>query len=102
MMIFEMREAAYEKAFELFDEVKDLDKQKKMIMCELEDALYDCYEASKEGGREDEEVSFRRAMRRHSTHDLELDDEDPKMYGYRSARGMRYAMRRRNRMGQFV
>ncbi|WP_173431802.1 hypothetical protein [Sharpea azabuensis] len=42
-----MRDAAYNKLFGLVDEVKELDKKKRIVMCELEEAVYDCYEASK-------------------------------------------------------
>lgn len=110
MMIIEMREAAYEKAFGLLDEMKELGKQKKAIMCELEDALYECYESSKQddeyedGEYEDEdrdaEINFRssRGMRRNMRmrHADEHEDE-MNMRGYR-----RSNMRRRNRMGRFV
>ena len=55
MMVIEMREAAQNKAFELLDELHDLGHQKKMVLCELEDTLYDCFEDSKE--EESEEKS---------------------------------------------
>jgi hypothetical protein len=48
MVMIEMREAAQDKAFELLDEIKDLGRQKKMALCELEDTLYDCFESESE------------------------------------------------------
>ena len=113
-MIIEMREAAYDKAFSLLDEIKDLGKKKKMALCELEDAIYECYEASKDKGDDEYEeetpewedessdIDFRgrRGMRRMRgmRHD-EMDDESMQMRGYRSSRsGMRM---RRNRYGRY-
>lgn len=55
MIVFEMREAAYNKLFGLVDEVKELDKKRRMIICELEEAVYDCYEASKSEDEYDED-----------------------------------------------
>lgn len=88
MMIIEMKEAAYSKAFELLDEIKELGKKKKMVLCELEDAIYECYEASKDGSEEESELKFknyRSGIRRHD----DEDDEDMYMSGYRRSRGMR-------------
>ena len=48
MMVIEMREAAQEKALDLVDELHELGHQKKMILCELEDTLYDCFEGSED------------------------------------------------------
>lgn len=113
MVIIEMREAAYDKAFSLLEEIKDLGKKKKMVLCELEDTLYECYEASKdketseydddyEGSEENEESSdidfrrrggYRSGMR---MHDIE---DGMQMRGYRSGRsGMRM---RRNRYDRY-
>lgn len=113
MIVIEMREAAYEKAFGLIDEIKDLSKKKHMILCELEDAIYECYESSKQDDDyeydEDEyknedgesELNLRRSrgMRKNMRmrHNDEYDDE-MNMRGYRRSSGMR----RRNRMGRFV
>lgn len=112
MMIIEMRDAAYERAFGLLDEMKELGKQKKMVMCELEDALYECYESSKqdeeyegedseyEGEDQDTELNLRssRGMRRNMRmrHNNEREDE-MNLRGYR-----RSGMRRRSRMGRFI
>lgn len=116
MVVIEMREAAYSKVFDLLYEIKDLDKKKKIALCELEDAIYECYEASKdeeeyespeEDQYEDEEqdINFRRSggmrrsMRSMRSHNEEFDGESgAQMRGYRSRRNMR----RRNRMGQYM
>ena len=80
MMIIEMRKAAQDKAFELLDEIKDLGHQKKMVLCELEDALYECFESSEEEYEDyerDPEMefrrrrSYRRGMRSHDYDDYE-------------------------------
>jgi hypothetical protein len=114
MMVIEMREAAQEKAFDLIDEMKDLGRQKKMIMCELEDTLYDCFEYSKEDKEPEEEATdegtdlgFKKGMyNRHyamRNFDKPYDDEDEmmehQMRQYRRNRAMRM---RRNRMGRFA
>ena len=109
MVVIEMRDAAYETAFDLLEEAKHSAKKTKLTLCELEDAMYDCYAASKdeeeyehdedyEKSDEDFDVDFRRGRkgyryddRRHDTH-----EDDDVQYGLRSHR-MR-AMRRR-RMG---
>lgn len=62
-MVIELRKAAQDKAFELLDEIKDLGHQKKMVLCELEDALYECFESSEEEYEDYEkepEMDFRR------------------------------------------
>lgn len=73
-MLIEFKEAAYSKAFELLDEAKEHSKETKMVLCALEDALYECYDASKEesdsydseedyGDFEGSEVNYRRGRR---------------------------------------
>ena len=57
MVVIEMREAAQEKALDLIDELHELGHHKKMILCELEDTLYDCFESSKDDEHEEEETS---------------------------------------------
>lgn len=101
MVIIEMREAAYDKAFGLLDEIKDLGKKKKMAICELEDAIWECYEASKDKETEsdseedntDMEYRRRSGMRRRSMrehmYDDDYEDDDMRMRGYRRSRGMR-------------
>jgi hypothetical protein len=98
-MVIELRKAAQDKAFELLDEIKDLGHQKKMVLCELEDALYECFESSEEEYEDyekDPEMEFRRrrsykyGMRKH---DREYDDDDYEGVQYR--RGMRMRRSRR-------
>lgn len=109
MMVIEMREAAQDKAFELLDEIKDLGRQKKMVLCELEDTLYDCFESSSEepsenGTDEGTDLGFKKDMynRHYAMRNFE-DDEDEKeamkMRAYRRSRAMRM---RRNRMGRYA
>lgn len=108
MLIVELREAIYNKAFDLMDEVKEHGKATKMAICALEDALYECYEASKdEWEREDysedpenydekSEMKLRRYRRNmRNNEDMINNDMD---YSMRSNRhtGMRM---RRNRIG---
>ena len=101
MVVIEMREAAQERALELIDELHDLGHEKKMILCELEDTLYDCFETPKDE-KEDEERSdegtdlgFKRryAMRNFNEDD---DRDTEKLHHYRRMR------MRRNRMGRYV
>lgn len=113
-MVIEMREAAYNKVFDLLDEVKDLGKKKKLVLCELEDAIYECYESSKEEYEsmddeqyedDDTDMNFRRyrgmrssrGMRSHEGHEYDFDGET-------QMRGARFRgnMRRRNRIGQYM
>ena len=54
MMVIEMREAAQERALDLVEELHELGHEKKMVLCELEDTLYDCFEDSKEDDMESE------------------------------------------------
>lgn len=92
MMVIEMRKAAQDKAFELLDEIKDLGHQKKMVLCELEDALYECFESSEEEYEDYEkepDMEFRKrrpyryGMRKHD------DDYEDEYEGMRMRRGMR-------------
>jgi hypothetical protein len=105
MVVIEMREAAKEAAFDLVDEAKDLQHQQKLVLCELEDTLYDCFEDSKEekeyGSDTDEgtDLGFKKSMynRHYAMRNFE-DEEYHPMHQYR-----RRAMRmRRNRMGRFA
>ena len=74
MIIYEFKESAYNKAFDLLDQIKEHGKKVKMAVCALEDALYDCYE-SEEDMMEDEDnldsnlkdrEMYRRNMRKHN------------------------------------
>ena len=91
-MVIELRKAAKDKAFDLLDEIKDLGHQKKMVLCELEDALYECFESSEEEYEDDDKDmefrrrrSYRSGMRKHSK---DYDDDE-----YEDIRGMRMRMR---------
>lgn len=113
MMIIEARQAAKDKAFDLIDEIKDLDRKKKIVFCELEETLYDCFESSEDeddeeveseyesGEGEDQNVDFRKYTAykhdRKFLHGMRHDDDDSHQYRRRAMR-----MRRRNRMGRFV
>lgn len=104
MVMIEMREAAQEKAFDLVDELHELGHQKKMILCELEDALYDCFETPKdkeegEGTDEGTDLGFKGSYS-HAMRNFNDDEKD--MYMRRAyRRNMRMRMRR-NRMGRYV
>lgn len=99
MMVIELRKAAQDKAFELLDEIEDLGYQKKMVLCELKDVLYECFESSEEEYEDYEkepEMDFRRrgsyryGMRKGTkSHDYD-DYEDMQM-----RRGMRMRSGRR-------
>lgn len=115
MVILEMRDAAYDTAFDLVDDAKHSAKKTKLALCKLEDALYDCYEASKkedyefedEGSEYLHDMMARKSGYRHGEHDdYEDEDEDyEKHHGMRGGRrrSSRGGMRmRRNRMGRFV
>lgn len=106
MVVIEMRDEAYDIAFDLLDEAKHSAKKTKMTLCELEDAMYDCLEASKdEEEYEDSEMGFRnRKDYRHDEHYGVSDDEDDMDMRMRSGmrRGRRRASMRRSRLGRFV
>lgn len=120
MMLIEMREAAKDKAFNLIDEIKDLGKQKKMAICELEDTLYECFESSGEDGQYEDTEKYdpsdyesmygmrRRSGMRYNRHYAMRDDmDDDSMNDDMNMRNMRsYGRRnmrmRRNRLGRFV
>ena len=97
MMVIEMRESAKERVMDLLEEVKELGHRKKMLLCELEDALYECFESEKDDREEDEEMdkNYRRsrAYRRRSMmrdHSDERDEMEPieerRHYGMRMRR----------------
>ena len=107
-----MRENAYDAAFELLEEAKHSAKKTKLTLCELEDAMYDCYEASKEEDDpeyEDSELEFRSrgGYRHNDDYDMREDEDDRMDMRYRRNMRSRYGSRsglrmRRNRMGRFV
>ena len=101
MVVIEMREAAQEKALDLVDELHELGHQKKMILCELEDTLYDCFEADKddeehEGTEEGTDLGFK-GSRHYSMRNFEDDDDREMKHSYRRRMRMR-----KNRMGRYV
>ena len=103
MVVIEMREAAQEKALDLVDELHELGHQKKMILCELEDTLYDCFESSEhdekeEGTDEGTDLGFKNKYSRlHAMRNFEDDGDMETRHSYRRRLGMR-----RNRMGRYV
>ena len=95
-----MREAVQDKALDLFDELHELDHQKEMVLCELEDTLYDCFEKDdeKEDGESEEGKDL--GFKNHYTHRYGMrnfndDTEEDTMYRMNRRRQMRM---RRNRM----
>ena len=97
MVMIEMRDAVYDTAFDLLDEAKLNAKKTKLTLCELENAMYDCYESSR-GEHEDkeeedkEDISFRGVSG--YRHDEEYDEEEP-MNRMAHRRRSRMRMRRR-------
>ena len=96
MMVIEMRDAK-ERAFSLLEEIKDLGHRKKMALCELEDALYECFESEKEDYEDDEmtDRNYRRsrAYRRRMSmrnRDEEYDGEMPEERRHHDMRMRRY------------
>ena len=101
MVMIEMRDEAYDVAFDLLEEAKHSAKKTKLALCELEDAMYDCLEASDDKeDYEESDIDFRsRRDYRHDEHYGVHDDEDDihMRSGMRRRRGMR-----RSRLGRFV
>ena len=103
MVVVEFKDAARERAFELVDEIKELNREKRMVVCELEDTLYDCFEDLKEedkeeGSEEGKDLGFKSKYNRHyAMRNFEEDDEEYPMHHYRRAMRMR-----RNKMGRYV
>lgn len=102
MVMIEMRDSAYDMAFDLLEEAKHSAKKTKLTLCELEDAMYDCYEAGKEENSEEyyePEMDFRghsgmRSNYRHDEHDMREDEDDDARYAMRRM-GRRRGMRMR-------
>jgi hypothetical protein len=102
MVMIEMKDSLYDTAFDLLDEAKLNAKKTKLTLCELENAMYDCYESIKEENSEDDkDIKFRgvSGYKEDYRHDEQYgvgDDEDEAMLNKRMAhrrRNMR--MRRR-------
>lgn len=112
-MVIEFREAAYDKAFRLLDEVKEHGKATKMAICALEDAMYDCYEASRdseeeyedredfeippvEDGDDELEINYRNGSRSAMRRNMRMryhDNDETNMQNYRMGRRMRRSRR---------
>lgn len=101
MMVIETRQATKDKIFDLIEEMKSLGHEKKMIICELEETLYDCFESleddedyeNDEYMSKEDDVDFRKMYGRRRNE----DDMDMRMN-----RRHPLHMRRRNKMGRFV
>lgn len=96
MIVIEMRDAK-EKAFELLDEIKELGRDKKMLLCELEDTLYDCFdeheEKESEGSDEGKDLAYKtKYEHRYAMRNFDYEDEDHPYY--RRSMRMRSRMRR--------
>ena len=100
MVVIEMRDAVYDTAFDLLDEAKLNAKKTKLTLCELENAMYDCYEASREGKEEKdgehEDIEFRGVSGYHHDEEYDVRDEDEEpMRRMAHRRRSRLRMRRR-------
>lgn len=96
MMIVEMREAAQERAFDLVDELHELGHHKKMVLCELEDALYDCFEDLDKESEESEEgtdLGFKK-YRKYGMRNFEDEEKEYTPEKHRLMRMRRRRMRR--------
>ena len=99
MVMIEMRDAVYDTAFDLLDEAKLNAKKTKLTLCELENAMYDCYEASRDSKEEkegeSEDMDFRGVSGyRDEEYDVHSEDEEP-MRRMAHRRRSRLRMRRR-------
>lgn len=101
MVMIEMKDSLYDTAFDLLDEAKLNAKKTKLTLCELENAMYDCYESIKEENSEDDkDMKFRgvSGYKEDYRHDEQYgvgDDEDEEM---RKMHHRRRAMRMRRRL----
>lgn len=101
MVMIEMKDSLYDTAFDLLDEAKLNAKKTKLTLCELENAMYDCYESIKEENSEDDkDIKFRgvSGYKEDYRHDEQYgvgDDEDEEM---RKMHHRRRAMRMRRRL----
>ena len=101
MVMIEMRDSLYDTAFDLLDEAKLNAKKTKLTLCELENAMYDCYESIKEDNSDDEkDIKFRgvSGYKEDYRHDEQYgvgDDEDEEM---RKMHHRRRNMRMRRRL----
>ena len=103
MVVIEMRDSLYDTAFDLLDEAKLNAKKTKLTLCELENAMYDCYESMKEDkdSEDEKDMKFRgvSGYKEDYRHDEQYgvgDDEDEEMR--RQMHHRRRAMRMRRRL----
>ena len=103
MVMIEMRDSLYDTAFDLLDEAKLNAKKTKLTLCELENAMYDCYESMKEDkdSEDEKDMKFRgvSSYKEDYRHDEQYgvgDDEDEEMR--RQMHHRRRAMRMRRRL----
>ena len=101
MVMIEMKDSLYDTAFDLLDEANLNIKKTKLTLCELENAMYDCYESIKEENSEDDkDIKFRgvSGYKEDYRHDEQYgvgDDEDEEM---RKMHHRRRNMRMRRRL----
>lgn len=109
MIVIEMRDAAYDIAFDLLDEAKHNAKQTTLTLCELEDAMYECYEASKDESEysDDQEskldfisMSERKPSYRHHECGTNENDDFDTNSSIKQSNRLRSMRMRRNRMGR--
>ena len=98
MVMIEMRDSLYDTAFDLLDEAKLNAKKTKLTLCELENAMYDCYESIKEekDGEDDKDMKFRGVSG--YKEDYRHDDEDEEAIMNRRMAHRRRGMRMRRRL----
>lgn len=102
MVMIEMRDSLYDTAFDLLDEAKLNAKKTKLTLCELENAMYDCYESIKEENSEDDkDMKFRgvSGYKEDYRHDEQYgvgdDEEEAMMNKHMAHRRRNMRMRRR-------
>lgn len=103
MVMIELRDSAFDTAFDLLEEAKHSAKKTKLTLCELEDAMCDCYETSKEEHEDyEDEVDIDFRNRRGYRHDEWREDDDEYMAHTPMRRGRRRSSMRRSRLGRLV
>ena len=103
MVMIEMRDSLYDTAFDLLDEANLNIKKTKLTLCELENAMYDCYESIKEENNSEDEkdIKFRgvSGYKEDYRHDEQYgvgdDEEEAMMNKHMAHRRRNMRMRRR-------
>ena len=99
MVMIEMKDAAYDMAFDLLDEAKLNAKKTKLTLCELENAMYECYEAAHEEHDNDDETDMKvRGVSGYKDYDEDHsmhDEDESEVKGLLKHRRNRMRMRRR-------